>query len=153
MFRRYFSRVLFGVAALMFVVLWAYAHGTLIYVPQPTNLAAYGWFDGRQHFHSEHHGQVQPQEHDVTAWIQAVHWVSALHAASTSGSFFVPNGGLAFIDVPLSSWDTCLDLGNQTQVLVADTYLVADGENAHNSSTLTFDWIRCSTWARPTPAW
>jgi hypothetical protein len=28
MFRRYFSRVLFGFAAFVFVVLWAYAHNT-----------------------------------------------------------------------------------------------------------------------------
>jgi hypothetical protein len=37
MFRRYFSRVLFGVAALMFVVLWAWAHMTNALCDQPIN--------------------------------------------------------------------------------------------------------------------
>jgi hypothetical protein len=84
MFRRYFSRVLFGFAALTFVVLWAYAHGTTLSVPPPNNLGVSK--NTTTVFFSSSHPYNITCNHSVTADLTWGHRAGDWHSASWNGT-------------------------------------------------------------------
>jgi hypothetical protein len=84
MFRRYFSRVLFVFAAFVFVVLWAWAHGTSVDVLKPTDLIVEK--DGSFIFFNSKHPYNVTCNHTVTAETLWTHHIPDWFIDSISGT-------------------------------------------------------------------